>query len=146
MVCYSDDGSVLKTMTLWKFYELINEAVGKSGSAFISIVCLPFCPKAKQKTGRGFHMASIMEPVLRKVGFINIHHQVAKGPLGPWAANQKEKEIGAYILLSAETGFEATGIGLFTSVLGMEADEAQRIIQETLKQAKSRKIHAYGKQ
>lgn len=133
-------------MTLWKFYELINEAVGKSGSAFISIVCFYFSPKANQATGRGFHMAKLLEPVLKKIGFINTHHEIAKGPLGPWAANRKEKEIGAYVLLSAETGFEAFGIGLFTNVLGMEAEEAQKIIQETLKQAKSRKIHAYGKQ
>lgn len=39
MVCFSDDGSILETMTLWKFYDLINEAVGKSGSAFIPTVC-----------------------------------------------------------------------------------------------------------
>lgn len=91
-------------------------------------------------------MAKLLEPVLREIGFINVHHQIAKGPLGPWAANRKEKEIGAYMLLSAETGFEATGIELFTSVLGMDPDEAQRIIQESLKQAKSKKIHAYGKQ
>lgn len=91
-------------------------------------------------------MAKILEPVLKKVGFINIHHEVAKGPLGPWAANRKEKEIGAYMLLSAETGFEATGIGLFTNVLGMDPKEAQKIISETLHQAKSRKVHAYGKQ
>lgn len=91
-------------------------------------------------------MAKLLGPVLTKIGFTNVHHEIAKGPLGPWAANKKEKEIGAYMLLSAETGFEATGIGLFTNVLGMDPKEAQRIIAETLKQAKSRKIHAYGKQ
>lgn len=91
-------------------------------------------------------MAKILEPVLKKIGFINVHHEIAKGPLGPWAANPKEKEIGAYLLLSAETGFEATGIGLFTNVLRMDPEEAQRIIKETLKQAKSKKIHGYGKQ
>ncbi|KAL0632849.1 hypothetical protein Q9L58_008278 [Maublancomyces gigas] len=126
MVCFSDDGSVQESMTLSKFYVLINQAV--------------------EKSGRGFHMAKLLGPVLTKIGFTNVHHEIAKGPLGPWAANKKEKEIGAYMLLSAETGFEATGIGLFTNVLGMDPKEAQRIIAETLKQAKSRKIHAYGKQ
>lgn len=91
-------------------------------------------------------MAKILAPVLEKVGFVNIHHEIAKGPLGPWAANRKEKEIGAYMLLTAETGFEATGIGLFTSVLGMDVKEAQTVIRECLEQAKSRKVHAYGKQ
>lgn len=54
--------------------------------------------------------------------------------------------MGAYVLLSAETGFEAFGIQVFTNVLKIEVDEAQNLIQETLKQAKSRKIHSYTMQ
>lgn len=39
MVCFSDDGSVQESMTLSKFYVLINQAVEKSGLASISKVC-----------------------------------------------------------------------------------------------------------
>lgn len=91
-------------------------------------------------------MAKFLKPLIEKAGFTNVHHQMAKIPIGPWAADRKQKEMGAYILLSADSGFEAFGIQLFTNVLGMGSEEAQELIQETLRQAKSRKIHSYGLQ
>lgn len=91
-------------------------------------------------------MSTKLMPLIKDAGFENTHHQGAKVPLGPWAADRKQKEMGAYVLLSAETGFEAFGIQLFTNVLRMGANEAQDIIQKTLKQAKSRKIHSYTMQ
>lgn len=66
--------------------------------------------------------------------------------MGPWAANQKQKQMGAFVLLSAETGFEAFGIKLFTNVWGMSVGEAKKFIDETMRDAKNRKIHAYCKQ
>lgn len=91
-------------------------------------------------------MTTKLKPLIESAGFENAHHQGAKIPLGPWAADRKQKEMGAYVLLSAETGFEAFGIQLFTNVLKMGVDDAQDLIQKTLKHAKSRKIHSYTMQ
>lgn len=91
-------------------------------------------------------MSKELKPAIEKAGFEDVHHRGAKIPLGPWAADSKQKEMGAYVLLSAESGFEAFGIQLFTGVLKMKTDEAQAIIQQTLKQAKNRRIHAYTMQ
>lgn len=91
-------------------------------------------------------MSKRLKPAIEKAGFEKVHHQGAKIPLGPWAADRKQKELGAYVLLSAETGFEAFGIQLFTNVLEMKVEDAHTLIQATLRQAKSRKIHSYTMQ
>lgn len=121
----SDDNTLPPTYELKRFYDLVSEAAAT--------------------TGRDFSASADLLPILERVGFVNAHHTVAKVPLGPWAAERKLKEIGAYILLSAETGFEAFGIQLFTRVLGMDTDAAGQIIRAALRQAKNRKIHAYGR-
>lgn len=96
--------------------------------------------------GVDFTMADKLKPVIEKAGFTNVHHELAKIPVGPWAANRKQKDMGAYVMMSADTGFEAFGIQLFTTVLGMELEDARHVIQMSLKQARNRHIHGYGKQ
>lgn len=139
MAVYSDDGTMRPELK--RFYDLVSQAADTTGwSPHISV------ERSNLFTGRGFGMAKFLKPLIEKAGFTNVHHQMAKIPIGPWAADRKQKEMGAYILLSADSGFEAFGIQLFTNVLGMASEEAQELIKETLRQAKSRKIHSYGLQ
>ncbi|KAL0636180.1 hypothetical protein Q9L58_004854 [Maublancomyces gigas] len=126
MAIFSDDGTLDNAPELQKYYELVSEAA--------------------EKTGRSFYMSKRLKPAIERAGFEKVHHQGAKIPLGPWAADRKQKELGAYVLLSAETGFEAFGIQLFTNVLEMKVEDANTLIQATLRQAKSRKIHSYTMQ
>ncbi|KAI5839162.1 S-adenosyl-L-methionine-dependent methyltransferase [Morchella snyderi] len=125
MDIFCDDGTLPAGAEIKKFYDLISEATAA--------------------TGREFHIAANLLPIIEKVGFVNAHHRMAKTPLGPWAADKKQKEVGAYLLLSAETGFEAFGIRLFTQVLGMSAEEAGALFKAAQKQAANRKIHVYGR-
>lgn len=67
-------------------------------------------------------------------------------PLGTWPADPKLKEIGAFFALTAETGFEAFGLALLTRVLGMELEVVKELIDQSKKEVKSRKVHAYAKQ
>lgn len=69
-----------------------------------------------------------------------------KLPLGTWPADPKLKEIGAFFMLAAETGFEALGMAYLTRVLGMEVEDVNELLREIKKEMKNRKIHAYGKQ
>lgn len=126
MDIFCDDGSLPPGAEIKQFYDLISEATAT--------------------TGREFHIAANLLPIIEKVGFVNAHHRVAKMPLGPWAADKKQKEVGAYLLLSTETGFEAFGIRLFTQVLGMSVEEAGALFKAAQKQAANRKIHVYGRQ
>lgn len=126
MDIFCDDGTLSPDCELKQFYTLVSQATAI--------------------TGREFNNAANFLPIIEKVGFVNAHHTMVKMPLGPWAVDKKQKEIGAYILLSTETGFEAFGIKLFTQVLGMGVDEAGALITAAQKQATNKRVHVYGKQ
>lgn len=84
--------------------------------------------------------------MLSHAGFTNITHIELKVPIGLWPADKKQKEIGAYLLLSVESGFEAFGMKLFTGVWDMTESEAKIFCAEVLRSAKDRKIHGYSLQ
>lgn len=151
MAIYSDDGTLANAPELKKFYELVFKATELTGFTLLLLLTLFYLSinlltLTSRFAGRDFRLSAQLKPLVERAGFERVHHQGAKVPLGPWAADRKQKEMGAYVLLSAETGFEAFGIQVFTNVLKMDVDEAQNLIRETLKQAKSRKIHSYTMQ
>ncbi|RPB08750.1 S-adenosyl-L-methionine-dependent methyltransferase, partial [Morchella conica CCBAS932] len=124
MSIYSDDGTTDKPMALHRYYDLVYQAAVKNG--------------------RDFSLVTKMMPMLEEPGFVNGSHQIFKVPLGTWPADKKQKEIGAYVLLSAESGFEAFGIDLFTNVLEMSPDESTTLIKDCIQLARSRNIHSYS--
>ncbi|RPA93094.1 S-adenosyl-L-methionine-dependent methyltransferase [Choiromyces venosus 120613-1] len=82
--------------------------------------------KAATSTGREFRIATHIEPFIRKAGLTDTHRSIYKLPAGAWPADP-----------NAENGFEAFGMKLFT--------QAKELIEETMRNAKSRKIHSYCK-
>ena len=122
---FSDDDSLPKSSAISKYYELVNEAASK--------------------TGQEFRIAANLNPLLEAAGFAGIHHEVVKLPLGPWAAEKKQKEIGAYLLLTTENGFEAFGLAALTRVNGMSVEDAEDLIGRTKKDSRSRHFHCYSK-
>jgi hypothetical protein len=117
------------------------------------MVCLvaPFSSRVGKRgfnsgSGRGFSLITKLMPILDETGFVNGSHQKFKVPLGTWPADKKQKEIGAYVLLSGESGFEAFGIDLFTNVLEMSPDESATLIKDCILLARSRNIHSYSMQ
>ena len=65
-----------------------------------------------------------------------------KLPLGTWPADKKQKDIGAFSLLTTEHGFESFGMAFFTRILGMEVPEAKELIAAAKKESRSKKIHS----
>ena len=72
-----------------------------------------------------------------------MNHEEVKVPLGTWPADKKQKDLGAFMLLTTEHAFEAFGMALFTRTLGMGAPEAKELIAEAKKESRSKKIHSY---
>lgn len=146
MSIYSDDGTTDKPMALHRYYDLVYQAAVKNG-----LSNCPFSPRVEKRgfnsgSGRDFSLVTKMMPMLEEPGFVNGSHQIFKVPLGTWPADKKQKEIGAYVLLSAESGFEAFGIDLFTNVLEMSPDESTTLIKDCIQLARSRNIHSYSLQ
>ncbi|KAI5841986.1 S-adenosyl-L-methionine-dependent methyltransferase [Morchella snyderi] len=124
MAIFSDDGTVTPDLQYFKFYE--------------------FVAQAAIKTGRDYQLAAKLEPLLKRSGFTNIVHKVIKCPTGMWPREKKQKEIGAYLLLSVESGFEAFGMKPFTEVLNMTEEEAKEFCGQVLSQARDKLIHGYS--
>lgn len=147
MSIYSDDGTTNdKSMALHRYYDLVSLAAVKNG-----LSNCPFSFRVEKRgfnsgSGRDFSLVTKLMPMLEETGFVNGSHQIFKVPLGTWPADKKQKEIGAYVLLSGESGFEAFGIDLFTNVLEMSPDESAKLIADCIQLARSRNIHSYSLQ
>ena len=87
-----------------------------------------------------------MDKVILAAGFDKVTHEEMKISLGTWPADKKQKEVGAYLLLVTENGFEALGLALLTRALGMKAEEAEKLIAGAKKESHNKKIHAYNPQ
>jgi len=73
-----------------------------------------------------------------------VNHEEMKLSLGTWAADKKQKDMGAFTLLTTEHGFESFGMALFTRILGMEVPEAKELIAGAKKESRSKDIHSYS--
>ncbi|RPB10755.1 S-adenosyl-L-methionine-dependent methyltransferase [Morchella conica CCBAS932] len=121
---FSDDGSLAPNNPMKRWNELFSEGVAKFG-------------KAVDVPGLGRMMA--------EVGFEGVHTELYKVPMGTWAKDKKQKELGGFYQLNAESGFEAYGMALFTRVLGMPAEEAEAVVKAAEREVKNRKVHSYVK-
>ncbi|KAG0126685.1 S-adenosyl-L-methionine-dependent methyltransferase [Tuber indicum] len=122
----SDDGSLSAESSLFKYYELVNEAA--------------------DKMGQEFKIAASLDQFILDAGFDKVRHEEMKVPLGTWPADKKQKEIGAFLLLTTEHAFEAFGMALLTRALGMGIPEVQELITAAKRESRSRKIHPYTNQ
>lgn len=96
--------------------------------------------------GRPFESEAGIKRALKDAGFDDVHYEMKKCPFGTWPADPKQKEIGAFCLLTAENAFEAFGLVPLTQVLEMPLKEARELIEAAKKDARNRKIHSYAKQ
>jgi len=119
-----DDGTYTDKLRTWEYYERVN--------------------KAAESFGRPLEVTHEMNTFLEKAGFTDLGHAIKKLPLGSWPKDKKQKMLGIWFELIAETGFSAFGTALLTRVAKMEISEVQKLIADVLVEVKSKKFHAYG--
>lgn len=66
--------------------------------------------------------------------------------MGTWPKEKKQKDMGAYLLLTTENAFEAFGLAMLTRVLEMDIKEVERIIDGAKKECRNKRIHSYSRQ
>ena len=76
------------------------------------------------------------------MGFVGIHHEA----MSTWPVEKKQKQIGAYLMLCIEDGFEAIGMAFLTRVLEMPIKEVGELIKAAKKESRSRQIHSCNMQ
>ncbi|KAL1614413.1 hypothetical protein SLS54_009760 [Diplodia seriata] len=86
------------------------------------------------KLGKEVYTGPTFAGLLKDAGFVNVHVQKYKLPLGPWPKDKK-------MVLE---GMEAFSYRLFTGTLGWSLEEVQVLIAKTVKELKTMKFHAYN--
>lgn len=147
----SDDGTCHPGLGLYKYCELVNKAATAVGNLpqppFFIIREETVSPNKLpplSASGQDFKIISNLKPLIERNGFINVKHEKMKLPLGPWPVDPKQKLIGAYLLVTIETGFEACGLRLLRRVLDMDQASFTVLTEQAKKDAYNRNVHGYS--
>ena len=66
-----------------------------------------------------------------------------KIPLGPWSADRRLKELGAYTQLMWDQGIEGWCMFLFTKYLGWQREEVLVFVAQMRRMIRDKRVHAY---
>lgn len=111
------------------------------------------------RTGKTWEIAENMGGLIREAGFVDVVEKRFKWPLGPWASDQRLKDIGRWNLLNWEEGMEGWALAPHTRVLKVcrvpqrsrsltdrskwSYEEVQEWLKEVRKALRNRKNHVY---
>ncbi|OCK83750.1 S-adenosyl-L-methionine-dependent methyltransferase [Lepidopterella palustris CBS 459.81] len=99
--------------------------------------------EAAMKVGIDAKAALTHAERLKKQGFVNLHEQHMKWPVGPWASGEKEKKMGQLFLKDLSDGVPGMSTRLLHSVLGWEMEKVEKFIEEIRRDMWNPKIHTY---
>ncbi|GAB0136405.1 hypothetical protein EsDP_00004706 [Epichloe bromicola] len=98
--------------------------------------------KAYSKFGMSTTLPAELEPHLRQAGFENIHCQIMKVPIGPWAKETTMRNVGLYQKM-AVLDFLPTLSGRPFKALGMSEAEAEVTVAMARKGLDDANVHRY---
>ncbi|PQE20072.1 TAM domain methyltransferase protein [Rutstroemia sp. NJR-2017a BBW] len=122
----SDDGSVVNAPHLERFFQLIDEASVRNGKMMDKV-------------------AERQKEWMIQAGFVDVHDQVYKVPIGRWPKDKRLKEIGMYYQAQCLDAVEPISVALFTRVLGYSYEEAQVMMVGPRNDMKNPNAHVYMK-
>ncbi|KAL2004597.1 hypothetical protein VTN00DRAFT_3333 [Thermoascus crustaceus] len=117
---HCEDGSVTPDNYVFRMLNLIDEAIGE----------------------RHINPGPHLEGWLKDAGFVNIHHEVFRLPIGTWPKDQKMKEIGAYMARMYLDGVDAFTNVPFTEVLKWSKTEVEVFNAKVRQDVLNKKYHA----
>ncbi|GME22706.1 Methyltransferase type 11 [Neofusicoccum parvum] len=122
LLYYSDDETMNPDTEIYKWIRLILEASRKNGR--------DPCPGPK------------LEGWLKEQGFVNVHHERIKFPIGPWAKDKDKKELGMFNLMQTLQGLEGYTLWLFTHMLGWKKEEVDVVVAKVRNEVMSKWLHS----
>jgi len=96
--------------------------------------------------GRRVDITPELADIVQKAGFVDVHVEYKKCPVGAWAKDRHKKELGRWAGETMQTGAEAYGLALFTRAAGKSHAEAKKIINDLLDEVNNPDIHVYIRQ
>ncbi|RPA84842.1 S-adenosyl-L-methionine-dependent methyltransferase [Ascobolus immersus RN42] len=101
---------------------------------------------ASAKLGCVMDQTPQLQQKIKSAGFTNVSERTYKAPVGAWPKDHKMKEVGRTMYGICMIGAESYGLALFTRVLGMDEEEAQKIIEGARRDLGRRGVHTVFKQ
>lgn len=123
---YSDDGTLKKEHQLW-------------GWGYMFIRC-------SERAGRSLRTHETMRSAIEKTGFVDVHEERYKIPLGPWPKDTLLKEAGHLQYAHWNAVLEGFAMWLLTHFGEPEPwmkEEVQVFLAEVRVELKNPHIHAY---
>lgn len=99
--------------------------------------------KASEMIGKPFGIAHKTAGWMQDAGFVDVHKEVYKVPIGPWPKDKKHKEVGTYNLLNLLQALEGFTMAMYTRVLKVDPEDVQKELVDLRKALKDKSRHAY---
>ncbi|RVX65893.1 hypothetical protein B0A52_10257 [Exophiala mesophila] len=96
-----------------------------------------------EASGRDFHVSMSMKSMIEQAGFVDVHEQTLKLPLGPWASDQKYKDVGRFYERFYKTGLQGWLLHICTRNLGWSVDQVNDACVKAFQEINSRKYLMY---
>ncbi|KAF2491236.1 S-adenosyl-L-methionine-dependent methyltransferase [Lophium mytilinum] len=94
------------------------------------------------QNGREPNPGPLLEGWMKDAGFINVVAKRHKLPIGPWAKDPKQKEIGLFNLCQIIDGLEGFSFRLMTQILKWSPEEVEVLCGKVRTELKSKGLHA----
>ncbi|KAF3051989.1 hypothetical protein E8E11_010524 [Didymella keratinophila] len=120
-LAYSEDESAQDDNKVIEFCRVFNAA----------------CDKIGRHGSPGQHLKGWTE----EAGFVNVHHDIRKVPVGPWARDKKLKQIGGIFRVNLEELLEAALLGLLVRVEDWRPEEVQVFIAQIREALRDKSVH-----
>ncbi|KAE8353477.1 S-adenosyl-L-methionine-dependent methyltransferase [Aspergillus coremiiformis] len=80
---------------------------------------------------------------LKDVGFVDVHQEIRKLPIGPWPKDPKLKEIGKYQGVQELQVIDSYTPAVFSRILGWSQTELQVLMAKVKSELKDPSVHVY---
>lgn len=101
-----------------------------------------FISTFKTHYGWDLEFPNVLPGILREAGFVNIRYRFFKLPIGPWAKDRQQREIGLF--LSKDVLWQLVRAVLVKwAQLGLTKQEADTMEQDIRKAFHDTRIHGY---
>ncbi|KAI5460193.1 S-adenosyl-L-methionine-dependent methyltransferase [Mariannaea sp. PMI_226] len=121
----SDDGTVKDTSALHEWGKFFIEGGKKLGQPFTILE------------------ADLQRKGMEEAGFVDIHIENRKIPVGGWPKDPKMREIGRFVQVTLEQDFEGYVMYMASQLLGWTMDEVRVYCAQLRREIRSNKYHAF---
>jgi len=78
-----------------------------------------YTPAMGAASGRDLNISDVMKAMIEEAGFVGVREKRLKLPLGPWATDQKYKDVGRFFERFYKTGLQGWLLHICTRNLGV---------------------------